>query len=512
MRNNCIDNQNTDNRRIAKNTVVLYIRSLLMLLISLYTSRVVIQTLGVTDYGIVWAVAGAVSMFMMVTNSFTGAVSRFLTYELGCGDLKKLNQIFCSSVNVFYLLGIIILVLGLTLGLWFLNTHMNIPADRMEAANYVMCCFLVSLVVNLSVTPYTAMIVAYERMNVFAYMSIVEAVLKLAVVFLLLVGDADRLVFYAVLQLGVAVLMRIVYAVYCRMSFVECRYSFAIDVPTVKEMFAFAGWTALDSVVYTFNKQGVEILINIFFGVVFSAARAIALQIEGVVNQFVWNFMTAINPQITKLYAAGHREKMALLVCRGARLSYFMMLFFAIPIIFEADTILKIWLGTYPEEAVLFTRLSLLLSLVYLMGNSLLTGCMAVGKIMRYSIQASIVSAFLFIGTYVMYKFGFRVEFTYLVSLFVSISLIIVKLAFLRDRMGFPVQLYVKDVVVKVMLVSIPVLIVPIMINTMVAQGLFRLCVMCVASTVSTAMFVYLIGLSREERNGVRKMICERIK
>ena len=322
-----------DNRRIAKNTVFLYLRSFFMLLISLYTSRVILSTLGVTDYGIVGAVAGAVGMFSMVTTSFIGAISRFVTFELGRGNKEKLNSIFCSSVNVIILLGIVVLILGLTIGLWFLHTKMSIPDGRMTAATWVMCCSLLTMVVGMQITPYSAVIVAHEDMSVFAYFSILDALMKLGIVYLLLIGGMDKLILYALLQLGVAIVMRTIYYAYCKRKYTECNYHFIIDKESIKEMFGFAGWTALNSVVYTFNKQGIEILINIFFGVIFNAARTIAVQVEGTINQFVSNFMAAMSPQITKLYAAGDRQGMFTLMCRGAKFSYFLMLFFAYPVI-----------------------------------------------------------------------------------------------------------------------------------------------------------------------------------
>lgn len=506
------ENPIADNRRIAKNTIVLYLRSLILLLISLYTSRVILQTLGVADYGIVGAVSGAVGMFSMVTNSFISAIGRFVTFELGKGNKEKLNRIFCSSVNVLFILGVLVLVLGLTLGLWFLNTKLTIPAERLEAAGWVMCCSLMAMAVNIQVCPYTAVIVAHENMKVFAYMSILEAVLKLGVVFMLMLGDVDKLILYAILQLCVAVIIRIIYNIYCRKKYSECVYHFVIDKSAFKELFGFAGWTALNRIVYTFNKQGIELLINIFFGVIFNAARSIALQVEGTVNQFVGNFMAAMSPQITKLYASGDKDGMFTLICRGAKFSYFLMLFFAIPVFFEARTILDLWLGVYPEEAIMFVRLSLILSLAYMYGNTLMTGCFAVGNIGSYSVKASLISCFMFIGTYVLYKLGCKVESMYVVSLLVLLPMIIIRIDFLKRKAGFSPMMYLRTVVLKSIIVTIPALVMPTLIYLYLPSGVLRLLLMLTAGSLSTALCTMYLGLTVEERKKTLLYLKQKIK
>lgn len=505
-------NMIADNRRIAKNTAVLYLRSIIMLLISLYTSRVILQTLGVSDYGIIGAVAGAVGMFSMVTNSFTGAISRFITFELGKGDNSRLNTIFCTSVNTLYILSAIIILLGLTLGLWFLNTTMNIPAERLTAANWVMVTFVVSMVIAIQCTPYTATIVAHEHMSAFAYLNIIEAVLKLAIVFLLQLCEYDKLILYPLLMLGVSITMRLTYIVFCRKKYTECKYHAAIDKGTMGEMFGFAGWTGLDSIVYTFNKQGVEMLINIFFGVMHNAARSIATQVEGMINQFVGNFTSAMSPQITKLYAAGEKEQMFTLICRGAKFSYFLLLFFALPVFFEAETLLDIWLGTYPEKAILFIRLSLLLSMAYMTGsNTLLTGCFAVGKIRSYSIAASFVSSFLFLGTLILYHLGFQMEWTYAIGLAVILTMTGVRLSFLHKRIGFPIIIYFKTVLFKIAIVTLIAFIIPSVIRLNMEAGILRFFTSCIFITVSTGVVVYYIGLDCIERSKIKQYIKDKI-
>ena len=304
-----------NNKRIAKNTLLLYVRTLFIMLVTLYTSRVVLNTLGVSDYGIYNVVGGVVAMFSVISVSLSSSISRFITYELGHGDFDKLKRIFSTSINIQVGISLVILVLAEVFGVWFLNTKMNIPAERMTAANWVLQCSLLSFIIGLISVPYNACIIAHERMSAFAYISILEVVLKLAVVYMLLVSPYDKLATYAVLLVVVALIVRLTYGQYCKRHFEESRYRFVHDKSLIKEMTGFAGWSFFGNGAYMLNTQGVDMLINIFFGVTFNAARGVATQVQNAVMQFVNNFTVAVNPQITKSYASGEREYMYKLVC-----------------------------------------------------------------------------------------------------------------------------------------------------------------------------------------------------
>ena len=303
-----------NNKRIAKNTLLLYVRTLFVMLVTLYTSRVVLNTLGVSDYGIYNVVGGVVAMFSVISVSLSSSISRFITYELGHGDFDKLKRIFSTSINIQVGISLVILVLAEVFGVWFLNTKMNIPAERMTAANWVLQCSLLSFIIGLISVPYNACIIAHERMSAFAYISILEVVLKLAVVYMLLVSPYDKLATYAVLLVVVALIVRLTYGQYCKRHFEESRYRFVHDKSLIKEMTGFAGWSFFGNGAYMLNTQGVDMLINIFFGVTFNAARGVATQVQNAVMQFVNNFTVAVNPQITKSYASGEREYMYKLV------------------------------------------------------------------------------------------------------------------------------------------------------------------------------------------------------
>ena len=350
------ENEVFSNRRIAKNTLVLYARMIFMTLLGLYTSRVILQVLGVTDYGVYSVVGGVISMMGILTKSLSTAVSRYLTFELGKGDSKRLADVFSTSVNVQLMISAVIVIVGSTLGMWFLNHKMNIPPERLEAANWVMWCSIISFVIALINVPYNAAIISHEQMSVYAYMSIFEAILQLLIVLSLYLSPFDKLKSYSILGITSAIIVRAVYMIYCRRHFQECRYRFFLNVPLLKELTGFASWNFFGEGAWVLNNQGLDILINMYFGVTLNAARGIAGQVNAISTKFVSNFMTALSPQITKTYAVGDLTNMHQLVCRGAKFSFFLTMLFAIPLGFEAEGILSIWLGIVPNYSVLFVR------------------------------------------------------------------------------------------------------------------------------------------------------------
>lgn len=489
-----------NNKRIAKNTLLLYVRTLFTMLVSLYTSRVVLNTLGVSDYGIYNVVGGVVAMFSVVSGSLSSSISRFITYELGHGDFDRLKRIFTTSVNIQIGISMVILILAETFGLWFLNTKMNIPADRMTAANWVLQCSLASFVISLISVPYNACIIAHERMSAFAYISILEAVLKLAVVYMLLISPYDKLSTYAVLLVAVALLIRLTYGQYCKRHFEESRYKFVYDRPLIKEMTGFAGWSFFGNGAYMLNTQGVDMLINIFFGVTLNAAKGVATQVQNAVMQFVNNFTVAVNPQITKSYAAGDMEYMYKLVCRGARFSYFLLFIFVVPIVCEADYILRLWLKTVPEYAPVFLRLTLFGALMTLLGNSMITAVSATGDIKRYQLWVTIVGCLVFPFTWMAFQFGLPPETTYIIYIVIYFSLNFVRLHIVKDLLNFPVKLYLTDVMVRILVVSILSFILPLLVISNFEQSFLRLCISCIIGMTSTVLTILWLGLEKNER------------
>lgn len=492
-----------NNKRIAKNTLLLYVRTLFIMLVTLYTSRVVLNTLGVTDYGIYNVVGGVVMMFSVISGSLSSSISRFITYELGHGDFEKLKRIFCTSVNIQIGISILILVLAELFGVWFLNTKMNIPVERLSAANWVLQCSLLSFIINLISVPYNACIIAHEKMSAFAYISILEAALKLAVVYMLLISPYDKLVTYAILLVIVALFIRLTYGQYCKRHFEESRYKFVYDKALVKEMTNFAGWSFFGNGAYILNVQGVDMLINIFFGVTLNAARGVATQVQNAVMQFVNNFTVAVNPQIMKSYATHEREYMNKLVCRGARFSYFLLFLFVVPIVSEADYILRLWLGVVPEYAPTFLRLTLFGSLMMLLGNSMMTAILATGNIKRYQLWVTIVGCLVFPLTWLAFKLGFPPETTYVIFIVIYFLLVFVRLYIAKGLLNFPVRLYLMDVILRISLVSVLSFIPPLLVIYNIEEGFFRLCLTCVFAFLSTTLTIWLLGLQVVERHKI---------
>lgn len=501
-------NESANNKRIAKNTLLLYIRTIFVMLVALYTSRVVLNTLGVSDFGIYNVVGGVVAMFSVISSSLSSSISRFITYELGHGDIIKLRRIFSTSINIQIGISLVIIILAEIAGLWFLNNKMNIPEERLFAANWVFQCSLISFVIGLISVPYNACIVAHEKMSAFAYISILETTLKLAIVYALLVSPYDKLITYAVLLVIVSLIIRLIYGWYCNRNFRESHYMFVYDKRLIKEMTGFAGWSLFGNGAYMLNTQGIDMLINVFFGVTLNAAKGVATQVQNAVMQFVNNFTVAVNPQITKSYAAGDFEYMYKLVCRGARFSFFLLLVFAVPIVCEADYILHLWLKTVPEYAPIFLRLTLFGSLMTLLGNSMLTAIFATGNIRKYQIWITIAGCLVFPMTWIAYKLGFPPETTYIIYIIIYFLLNFVRAYLAKELMDFPVKLYLSDVIIRVIIVSAISFILPLLVVYNLEGGFTRLLATCVVSIFSTISAISSFGLERNER----RVIFNKIK
>ena len=497
----------SSNKRIAKNTLLLYLRMIVMILIGLYTSRVVLQVLGVSDYGVYNAVGGVVAMLSVLTSSLSTAISRYLTFELGRGDADKLKRVFSVSLNAQILIAIVIVILGVFAGGWFLNHKMNIPDERLDAANWVLYCSLLSFATALISVPYGASIVSHERMNVYAYMTILDVTLKLLIVYALYLSPYDKLKSYAVLLLMVAIFIRFIYARYCKKNFSECTYHFVLDVPLLKEMTGFAGWNFLGNSAWIFNNQGVNILINIYFGVTLNAARGIATQVEGLAMHFVNNFMTALNPQITKSYASKELSQMHQLVCRGAKFSFFLVLFFAIPLCLETEQVLYFWLSKVPDYAVLFVRMTFLSTLCTVVGYTLETAQLATSEIRKYQIIMTLVGVWVFPLTWLAFKLGGDAVWAYIIFFITYFVLIFVRIYLVKDLIQMPWMLYIKEVLVVCAVVLLLAIIPPLAIYMLMPSSLWRLLLLCLVSFASNCLVIYWMGLRPVERDMVNGLL-----
>lgn len=472
-----------------------------MMLIGLYTSRIVLQTLGVKDYGTYNVVGGVVGMFSIVSSSLSTSISRFITFELGRNNYERLNKVFSTAINVQLIISVVIVVLMEVVGVWFLNTQMNIPEGRMGAANWVFQLSIVSFVLGLLMVPYNASIVAHEDMGVFAYMTLLDALFKLLVAYYLYIAPYDKLITYSVLLFGVSIIMRGIYATYCKRHYKECTYHFVKDKLLFKEMTSFAGWNYLGNGSWILNNQGVNILINIFFGVTLNAARGIASQVDNVVQSFVRNFMTALSPQITKSYAAGDLEYMHKLVFAGAKYSFFLMMFFVIPICLETNIILHLWLGdVVPEYAAIFVQLTLLSSMCVILGNTLVTAVFATGKIRNYELVMGLMALSNFPFVWVAFQLGASPISAYIVYFCVYFLMIFARLFMVKNLIQMSARTYIKEVFLKVIIVGCISFSIPFMITLMQDDSIIRLLEVCVTSVVSSLSLIWLLGMNKNEK------------
>lgn len=466
----------------------------------------VLQTLGVEDYGVYNAVGGVVTMFAVISGALSNAISRYLTYGLGKNDGDRLNAIFCTGLNIQIIISIVIVILCELLGVWFLNHKMNIPPDRVYAANWVLQCSLLTFVINLISVPYNACIIAHEHMNAYAYISIVDALLKLSVAFLIIVSPYDKLIVYSVLLVVVSLIVRIIYGIYCDRYFMESRFHLLYDKTLFREMLSFAGWNFYTNGASIINSQGVTILINVYFGVILNTARGIATQVESAIGQFVNSFTTAVNPQITKTYAQNEMERMFSLVCKGAKFSYLLLLLMVVPIMIETNYILKLWLGTVPDHASIFVRLALVGSMVTTLGCTGYTACMATGNIKKYAIWLTSIGSFVFISTWGLFIVGAPVESTYYAFIVVYILVQIARLLIMKGLLDFPIMLFTKEVILKIipptLLGFIPFILVRIM-----DESLVRLLLVCVLSISWVSLLIYIFSLTKNEKALLKRKI-----
>lgn len=502
-----MSDNSANNKIIAKNTIFLYFRTILIMLVTLYTSRVILNTLGVEDFGVYNAVGGVVSMFAIISGALSNAISRYITYDIGKGEKARLKIVFCTSLNIQMIIAFVIFILCEVVGLWFLNSKMNIPEDRLVAANWVLHFSLLTFVINLISVPYNASIIAYEHMKAYAYISIFDAILKLSIAYLLIVSPIDKLIAYSFLLFVAAFGIRLIYVFYCVRHFEECKYEPIYEKGLFKEMMGFAGWNFFGNAASVLNTQGINLLINVFFGVIANSARGIASQVDAAVNQFVLSFTTAVSPQITKSYAQGDSQRMFYLVCKGTKFSYFLLLFFAIPIIFEADKILEIWLGIVPDDASILVRLALIGAMVTVLGNTGYTACMATGNIKTYSIWITFVGSMVFPLTWIVYKLGASVETTYIIYIGVYMVLQVVRLFIMKNLLGFPISLFMKTVIAPILLVSVIAVIVPYSVILMCETSLFRVIYTFGAATIWTTICVISFGFTKGERIIVLKKV-----
>lgn len=507
--------EQSTNKTIAKNTVFLYFRMMFSMVVSLFTSRVILQVLGVEDYGIYQTVGGVVGMLQFVNGALSTGSSRFLTYEMGTGNYDKLKRTFSSILTAHILMALIIVVVAETAGLWFVYNKLVIPAERMDAAVFVYHLSILAAVFQIAQVPYNASIIAHEKMGIYAYVSIVEVVLKLVIVYALYIGNWDKLMLYSSLYCCVNVGLIEFYIYYCTHKFKETHYIPMWDKEIMKGVLSYSGWNLFANTAHTLNNQGAVILINLFFSPSVVAARAVANQVNMAANQFIQNFRTAANPQIVKRYAAGDFEGSKSLLLTSTKFSYYLMLLLSLPICLVAEPLLKLWLGIVPEYSSVFLQFAIITSLFQVFDTSFYTALYAKGRIKENAIIAPALGFLVFPIVYILFKLDFSpITLAVVLLILYAILGLVQKPIMLIKIVGYTWSdmwsVYKPCIVVSVVSIIIPVFLYlarDILFPNMILQFV----VLALASVVSVALTVWLIGIDKNTKVKLKDYIKQKL-
>lgn len=501
-----------NNKRIAKNTLLLYMRMFITMVVTLYTSRVILQNLGVEDFGIYNVVGGVIAMFSFINDAMTTSTQRFITFALGKNDVKHLKSVFSTSFQIHVIIALVIIILGETIGLWFLMNKLVIPENRMTAAIVVYQCTVFSAVVSILCVPFNADIVAHERMSAFAYISIVEVFAKLGIVYVLSCNPWDRLIVYGVLLMAVQLIISIIYVCYCNSRFLESKPKFSLDYSLLKEMSGFAGWSCFGNFAVILYSQGLNMMLNMFFGPVVNAARGIALQVQGSVQKLVGSFQMALNPQITKNYASGQLNELYVLIYRSARFSFFVMFMIGLIIIIECRYILQLWLGDVPQNTVVFSQLMIITSLLYTIVNPCAVANQATGKVKLYQIVVGITLLFILPISYIFLYLDFPAYSVFLVHFLMECIAQIERMFLLKKNISMSIIAFCKSVYIPILTVTIISLPFPLYFHFYLNEGVLRLFTVSFFSLLSVGASSLFFGMSKNERTYIYNIILSKRK
>lgn len=497
-----------NNKRIAKNTIYLYIRMFVIMAVSLYTSRVVLQVLGVSDYGLYNVIGGVVASFTMLSSALTVGTQRFLTYAMGEKNDDKLKRTFSMALGLHIFLALIVIVLSETIGLWFVHNKMNIPDGRMIAAIYVYQFSILSFIISLIQVPFQSCLISHERMNVFAYMSIYDVVMKLLIVLIISIISKDKLILYGFMLLLVQTSSVLIYNIYCRKKFSECSFNIIIDKKLAKEMLSYTGWNLLGGSLGYVTGQGINILFNIFCGTIVNAAQGITQSINSIISQFVSNFQTAVNPQIVKQYAAKEFSSLYRLIVNNSRIAEYLYLVIAIPIFIEIEFILKIWLGDVPEYTASFVRIILLQSALSPVDYPIGMLIHASGKMKWPSIITVVPLYSVFIIAYFLLKNGYSPTIVYAVSAVLFVWKNLANMYFARRCSGISIKFILKEVYFNVVIGGAIMFIVPLLTSTYSFRSEWsEFIVVTFFSILTSVVVIYTWGLSK----GMRQIIHSKL-
>lgn len=501
-----------NNKRIAKNTMYLYVRMLVVMVVSLFTVRIVLDALGAEDYGINNVVGGIVTMFSFLTSTMNAASMRFFSYYLGKKDFEKLSEYFSMSFWCFVGMAVIVIIIAQTIGLWFVQNKLVIPNERMSAAMWVYQCSIFTFLFRIVSIPYNAIIIAHERMNVYALGGLLEVFLKLGAAYLLYISPVDKLITYAVLWGLMMCAIDVFYIVYGLRSFSESRVRRFCNKSILIEVVSYSGWNLFGAISGVVRSQGINILLNMFFNPVVNAARAIAFQVNNAINNFVLNFYKAVQPQITKYYAADEQDNMLMLVFRSSRLCYYLILFLSLPLLIETPFILSLWLKEVPENAVLFTRLVVLTAIIDSTSYPLQTSISATGRIKYFQIVTGGLLVMNLPVAWIFLKMGYAPQVTMYIAMAISAIAQVTRVFFAKKYTNMSVRKYLREVICPILIVTIVSIVMPILVWTQFDENLTRFFVVGVVCVVSTSVSVIYLGITKRERSLLNSVIKKRIR
>lgn len=497
-----------NNKRIARNTLLLYIRMGVSMIVSLYTARVVLGALGEVDYGILNVVTGCVAIFTFLNGALSGSTSRFLTFELGRGDQEQLRRTFSATLVIHIVLAIAIVILSETIGLWLLVNKLVIPVERMSAAHWAYQIGILAMVISIIQVPFGASIIAHEKMNIYAYMSLFDVGAKLALAFLIQVIGGDKMIIWALMTMVVGLLYTAIYILYCRKQFAETRnLRFYKDKTLYKQLFSYSWWDLLGQISGMLQGQGINILLNMFFGPIMNTARAISYQVQGALTQFANNFMLASRPQIIKLYAADKTDEMMKLVYLSSCMAFYLSFVLTLPLCLELKYVLDLWLGDYPSETIPFTMLILINSLIVNIKSSRVAAIHATGHIKLTNITVGVILCSIFPIAYILLRMGFEATSVFVALIAVTFIAEVVAVFVLRKYVKFSVAQYWIQVYGRCILVAICSYLPVYAVHAAMSEGFIRLITVCATSVVVVGGFVYTIGINRETRTSLNNFI-----
>lgn len=490
-----------NNKRIAKNTIFLFFRMFLLMGIGLYTSRIVLKVLGVSDYGIFNVMGGIIGMLAYANTLLAGGISRFLTIGLGEGDELNLKKLFGTSLAITMISALVVFILGETIGLWFVNAKLNIDSTRMVAANWVYQCALVSSCLTIVQSPFTASVISHERMNIYAYMSLLDAALKLGIVYILIIGEFDKLILYSVLLFCTNLIDIIIYRYYCLRSFNECHSKPVMDIGVFKNMLSYNSWNMVGGLAGTLANHGVNIIINIFFGTAVNAARGVATQVSSIVTQFYSNFQTAATPQIMKYYSKNNMEELYKLAINTSKYCAYLLMCVIIPILYNIEGLLRIWLVEVPEYASYFAQCAMIYTLICAINAPNGQIIHAVGKMKLPNLSTAMINMCVFPITYLIFYFGGNPIWGSITQI-ISVGLCMcVDLLMVRYFVAFPVKKFVVNSIIPVLEIFVLCSVVAFFMCRYIGNNsTVETLISSSVSTLSTMFFVIALGLPKAKR------------